>query len=166
MQFVVAGEPVEFSEREVAMRSLRSFFSPADMKAILEAIQKAESRTSGEIMVRVERKAGKDPMAVARKAFDALGMRNTELHNGVLFLVAIADRRFVVLGDDGINEKVPQGFWNKVRDVVMEHFGKGAFGEGLAEGVRLDGEQLAIFFPHQAADANELPDAISYADER
>jgi len=70
------------------MRSLRSFFSPADMKAILEAIQKAESRTSGEIMVRVERKAGKDPMAVARKAFDALGMRNTELHNGVLLLTA------------------------------------------------------------------------------
>jgi uncharacterized membrane protein len=148
------------------MRSLKSFFSPADEKAILEAIDKAESRTSGEIMVRVERKAGKDPMAVARKAFDALGMRNTELHNGVLFLVAIADRRFAVLGDDGINEKVPQGFWNKVRDVVMEHFGKGAFGEGLAEGIRLAGEQLATFFPHKAADIDELPDAISYADER
>lgn len=83
-------EPVEFIERSEIMRSLKSFFSPDDEELILNAIRQAESRTSGEIMVSVERKAGNDPMAVARKAFDALGMRNTELHNGVLFLVAIA----------------------------------------------------------------------------
>jgi len=147
------------------MRSLKSFFSPSDEKAILEAIREAESRTSGEIRVRVERKAGKDPMAVAHRAFDTLGMRNTELHHGVLFLVAIEDRTFVILGDDGINAKVPPRFWNKVRDVVIKHFRKKAFVKGLAEGIKLAGEQLATFFPHQAADVNELPDAISYADE-
>jgi len=148
------------------MRSLKSFFSPSDEKAILEAIREAESRTSGEIRVRVERKAGKDPMAVAHQAFDALGMRNIELRHGVLFLVATEDRSFVILGDAGIHAKVPRGFWNKVRDVVIKHFRKKAFAKGLVEGIKLAGEQLATFFPHQAADVNELPDAISYADEK
>jgi len=147
------------------MGILRDFFPEADKKLILSAIQEAESCTSGEIRVHIVKKAGKRPLAVARKAFENLGMRKTELHNGVLFILALEDRKFVVLGDDGINEKVPDGFWDKVRDVVIENFRNDLFSKGLAEGIKLAGEQLAGFFPHQAKDVNELPDAISYADE-
>ena len=147
------------------MKSLRSFFTADDEKRILSAVQEAESRTSGEIRVHIERKAGKDPMRVAREAFESLGMRNTELHNGVLFVLALEDRQFVVLGDDGINEKVPDGFWDEVKDVVLGHFRKNLFAQGLAEGIKLAGEQLSTFFPHQKEDVNELPNAISYADE-
>lgn len=147
------------------MGILRDFFTEADKKLILSAIQEAESCTSGEIRVHIAKKAGKRPLTVARKAFENLGMRNTELHNGVLFVLALEDRKFVVLGDDGINEKVPDGFWDKVRDVVIENFHNDLFSKGLAEGIKLAGEQLAGFFPHQAEDVDELPDAISYADE-
>ena len=147
------------------MTNLKGFFSEDDVKLILSATRQAESRTSGEIRVRIERKAGKDPMLVARNAFESLGMRNTELHNGVLFLLAVEDRQFVILGDDGIDEKVPAGFWDDVRDVVQGHFREGFFGKGLAEGIKLAGEQLAAFFPHEADDIDELPDAISYADQ-
>lgn len=49
--------------------------------------------------------------------------------------------------------------------MVIKHFSKKLFGNGLAEGIKLAGEQLAAFFPHQEADVNELPNAISYADE-
>ncbi len=147
------------------MENPKKFFTEDDEKRILSAIKKAESCTSGEIRVRLERKGGKDPMAVARKAFEAIGMRKTELHNGVLFVLITEEKTFVILGDDEINKKVPSDFWNKVKDVVLEHFRKGLFAEGLSEGIKLAGEQLAIFFPYQKADTNELPDAISYADE-
>jgi uncharacterized membrane protein len=149
----------------VTVGNLKSFFTKEDERIVLSEIQKAESRTSGEIRVRVVKKAGKNAMKVARKAFISLGMRNTELHNGVLFVVAVQDRKFIILGDDGINEKVPDGFWDNVRDVVLEHFRNGLFVEGLAEGIKLAGEQLAAFFPRQERDVNELPDAISYGDE-
>jgi uncharacterized membrane protein len=69
------------------------------------------------------------------------------------------------LGDDGINEKVPEGFWDKVKDVVLEHFRKGLFAKGLDEGIKLAGEQLATFFPYKKKDMNELSNTISYADE-
>jgi uncharacterized membrane protein len=142
----------------------KKFFTEDDEKRILSAIKEAESRTSGEIRIRIERKGGKDPMAVARKAFEALGMRKTELHNGVLFVLITEDRTFAILGDDGINRKVPADFWNKVKDLVLDSFRKGLFAEGLSEGIKLAGEQLSNFFPYQKADTNELPDAISYAD--
>ncbi len=147
------------------MAALRDFFTEDDRKAITSAIKEAESRTSGEIRVRVEAKAGEDPMQTVRNAFEALGMRNTELHNGVMFFVGMEDRKFVILGDDGIDEKVPENFWDSVRDAVIGHFREGRFARGLTEGVRMAGEQLAAFFPHQRDDVDELPNAISFADE-
>lgn len=147
------------------MQTLREFFSQEDQQAILSAIREAESRTSGEIRVRIERNAGDNPMAAACAAFEKLGMGNTEIHNGVLFFLAIDDRQFVILGDDAINENVPKDFWEEVRDVVIDSFRKGLFAKGLAEGIKLAGEQLAMFFPYERTDINELPDAISFSDE-
>ncbi|MDP2898856.1 MAG: TPM domain-containing protein [bacterium] len=147
------------------MGVLRKFFTKENERLILSAIKEAESHTSGEIRVRVEKKAGRHPMRTARKAFVRLGMRKTKLRNGVLFFLGVNQRRFVVLGDDGINNNVPEGFWGSVRDVVQEHFQKGLFSEGLAEGIRRAGQQLATFFPCERGDMDELANAISYARE-
>ena len=147
------------------MAQLRSFLSVADAEEIVAAIREAELRTSGEIRVRLERTAGADPLQTARAAFESMGMRKTALRNGVLFLLAVEDRKFAVLGDDGINQRVPADFWNAVRDEVLRCFAEGKFGQGLAAGIRRAGEQLARYFPRAADDVNELPDAISFADE-
>ncbi len=77
----------------------------------------------------------------------------------------IAEGRFAILGDDGINDKTPDGFWDSVRDIVQDHFRNGRFAEGLSEGIKKAGEELSRFFPHERGDVNELADAISYADE-
>lgn len=147
------------------MARLKDFFTDEDERAILAAIRQAEARTSGEIRVRVEARAGDDPLAAARVAFESLGMRATALHNGVLFYLAVEDKTFVILGDDGIDAKVPEGFWDAVRDAVIERFRQGAFGAGLAAGIERAGEQLATYFPCAEDDVNELPDAISFGDE-
>lgn len=118
------------------MENLKGFITVDDEELILSAVQKGESRTSGEIRIRIERKAGKDPMTVARKVFELLRMRNTELHNGVLFLLALEDPTFVILGDDGINQKVPDDFWDQVREVVLGHFRQRQFAAGLAAGIQ------------------------------
>ena len=148
------------------MDKLREFFTSEDEEMILSAIKEAECDTSGEIRVRIEKLAGEDPMGMARKAFDELGMRSTELRNGVLFVLAIEDRKFIILGDDAINEKVPEDFWNSVRDVVIGNFQNNQFAKGLANGITMAGKQLSTFFPCQNDDVNELSDAISFADEK
>lgn len=144
------------------MSDLKSFFTEADEASIVASIQKAESKTSGEIRVHITKSSGDSPMETACKAFEKLGMRETELHNGVLFFLSIDDRVFTILGDDGINENVPDNFWETTRDTVLECFKQGEFAEGLSKGILKAGEQLAEYFPHQEDDVNELPDAISY----
>ena len=80
---------------------------------------------------------------------------------GGLIFIAVRDHRFAVLGDRGIDERVPPGFWDEVVGRVQRHFGEGRFGDGLAAGVDLAGEALAQYFPPRPDDRNELPDAIS-----
>ena len=138
-------------------------FSKPEQDRIIEAIKAAEMDTSGEIRVHVEHHCPhSDVLTRAQEVFAHLNMHRTELQNGVLFYVAVSDRKFAVLGDKGINERVPVGFWDNVRDVLRQHFVKEQFSEGLGQGITLAGQQLKTFFPHQKNDANELSDDISF----
>ncbi len=42
--------------------------------------------------------------------FKKLGMHKTAERNGVLFYLAVKDRKFAIIGDAGINAKVHAGF--------------------------------------------------------
>jgi len=97
-----------------------------------------------------------------KEVFEQLGMHRTDLKNGVLFYLAVTDRKFAVIGDRGINERVPDGFWNDVRDLMRACFVKQAYSDGLSKGIELAGQQLKTYFPRQNDDVNELPDDISF----
>lgn len=144
------------------MAKAKEFFSKTEGESIVAAIKAAELNTSGEIRVHLEEKAGKDPYVRAQKVFDKLGMSKTEQRNGVLFYLATEDKKFAVLGDKGINEVVPDDFWDCTRDIMQGHFRNGRFVDGLTEGITNAGEQLKKFFPYQSDDVNELDDEISY----
>ena len=70
-------------------------------------------------------------------------------------------RKFVVLGDRGIHEKVGSEFWRHIVSVVSDEFKKGNFTEGLVLGIREVGERLADHFPHLGAkDIDELSNEV------
>ena len=127
----------------------------------MKAIAEAEKNTSGEVRVHVERRSGPDPVARAQAVFKDLGMANTELHNGVLIYLATKDRKFAIIGDEGIHRAVPPGFWDETKSRMEVMFRDGRFTEGVTLGIRLAGENLARYFPCLAGDVNELPDTIS-----
>ncbi len=134
-----------------------------DHERIKEAILKAELRTSGEIRVSVARLFWGNVHKAAEKAFVRLGMTRTKDRNGVLFFVVPARRKFVVLGDSGIHERVGQEFWHRVVGVVSERFRRGDFTGGLIRGIEEVGEQLSTHFPYAAAtDVDELPDDVDF----
>lgn len=138
--------------------------SDAQIARIEDAVRDAERRTSGEVRVHIEenRPAGREALARAIEVFHALAMHRTEQRNGVLFYVATETRNFAVIGDAGIDAVVPPGFWDGVRDRVLADFRHGRYAEGLVAGLALAGEQLARYFPYDAAtDQNELPDTVS-----
>jgi uncharacterized membrane protein len=132
-----------------------------DRNRIVEAIHQAELRTSGEIRVSVSRPFWGNVRNAAEKAFARMGMRETKARNGVLIFVVPSRRKFVVLGDAGIHEKVGQDFWDRVVHSIAENFRSGNFTEGLVSGIFTIGEQLATHFPYDpATDIDELPNRI------
>lgn len=137
------------------------FFTPEDESRIVAAIASAEKNTSGEIRVRVEKKSKGDAYKRAVDAFEKLGMTRTELRNGILFYLATEDKKFALIGDRGIHEKVSDSFWSDIRDIVLAQFAQGNFTEGLSLGIEACGKALAEHFPYQSDDVNELPDEIS-----
>lgn len=139
-----------------------TFFSREQQGQILAAVKKAEHQTSGEIRVHIETTCREDVLDRAAWVFKKLAMHKTADRNGVLFYLAIEDRKFAVIGDTGINAKVPEGFWDDVKEILLNRFREGKFTEGLSEGIILTGEHLKKHFPHKKDDVNELPDEISF----
>lgn len=137
------------------------FFSRAEKQLIEDAIVTAETRTSAEIRVHLARHGAS--LEQGQRLFERLGMTATAARNGVLILLGVADRRFLVLGDRGIHERVPAHFWEEVAATMGAHFREDHFADGLVAGVTGIAVQLGHHFPRAPDDHNELPDTISYS---
>ncbi len=140
---------------------VEDFLSADDEEAVVQAILQAEQKTSGEIRVHLEPHTDQDHFERAKEIFHGLKMDNTLERNGVLIYVAVTDHKFVILGDKGINEKVPAGFWESTRDIIQDHFKRGAFRDGLVAGILNAGKELKTHFPWNPNDRNELSNEVS-----
>lgn len=139
-----------------------TFFSNEEKQQIKQAIFEAEKSSSGEIRVHIENKCHKDVLDCASQAFAQLKMHKTDLRNGVLFYLAIQSKKFAIIGDVGINQKVPDNFWDEIKEEMLEAFKSNDFVGGLSNGIIKAGLQLKEHFPHQKNDINELSDEISF----
>ena len=103
------------------------FFSKEEKAQIKAAVKEAETNTSGEIRVHVDNHCREDVMDRAAWWFGRLEMHKTEKRNGVLFYLAVKDRKFAILGDAGINAVTPEDFWENIKAKMVEHFSEGSF---------------------------------------
>lgn len=143
------------------MAKTQAFLSQEDEQEIVQAIVVAENNTSGEIRVHIEERSEKAPLDRAQEVFFELYMNETKDRNGVLFYLGIADKKFAIIGDEGIDKVVESDFWDSTKDIVLANFKEGNFKKGLVEGILRAGERLKQYFPHQSDDSNELSNEIS-----
>ena len=141
----------------------QDLFNEAQQKAVVDSIKAAELNTSGEVQVHIENTCKKEVMDRATEVFASLHMHKTKLRNGVLFYLAVKDKKFAILGDAGINAAVTKDFWESIKESMQTEFRQGKFTEGLCNGILKAGEQLKSHFPYQSDDVNELPDDISFS---
>lgn len=139
----------------------KNFFNQDQKLAITQAITQSELQTSGEIRLHIDSDCKVNVLDSAALIFRKLKMHKTELRNGVLFYLAVTDKKFAILGDKGINEKVPENFWDNIKELMLDHFKKQQFTEGLCKGIEMAGEKLKTHFPLQSNDTNELSNEIS-----
>ena len=138
----------------------KEYFTETRLAELDKAIKAAEKATSGEVRLYVEDKCKEDVLDHAAFLFAELNMHKTELRNGVLFYLALKDRKFAILGDGGINAKVGNDFWNHIKTEMLNFFKEEKFSEGLEKGITMAGEALSAHFPYQKDDVNELSDDI------
>ncbi len=136
--------------------------SKEDQSRIVHSIGFAELNTSGEIRVHIESLCKNDPVERAVIIFNKLKMFETAERNAILIYIALKSRKFAIIGDTGINAKVPEGFWDDVKEVILNHLRSGEIASGLCMGIEMAGIKLREFFPHRDNDINEQSDEISF----
>lgn len=139
----------------------KEFLSKLDHDRIVQAIRDAETKTSAEIRVYIQRgHLSGDPLASAQKRFQKLGMHKTGERNGVLVFVAPRAHKFAVVGDQAIHEKCGETYWQSVVESMRDHFKNERFSDAIIDGIRDVGRVLAEHFPKRSTSSNELPEGI------
>lgn len=148
-------------------RTRRRFSDEVDA-AIEQAIRAAEARTSGEIRFVIE--TALEPAAALRdyqprerahEVFAQFRVWDTELRNGVLIYVLVADRDVEIVADRGAAAAIPSAGWDSATKAMEEHFRAGRFREGAIAGVDAVANLLAKPFPARAGNRDELPNQPS-----
>jgi len=141
----------------------RAFFTPEQQQLMVEAIQKAEKNTSGEVRLFVEGKCNYvDPVDRAREIFFSLKMDQTKDRNAVLFYMAIDDKQLALFADEGIYKRLGAEYWNDEVRKIIRAFTKDDYVGGICAVIHDIGVALQTEFPYESDDKNELPDEIIF----
>jgi len=142
----------------------KEFFSEEEKKQLLEAIQVAEQRTSGEVRLFIESKCRfVDALDRAQEIFLQTKMYETDQRNATLIYVAVKDKQAAIFGDEGIHQKVGDKYWQNEVTKMMIHFKNQNLTQGICEVITDLGEALHFYFPYNRdTDKNELPDEIMF----
>jgi uncharacterized membrane protein len=143
---------------------LRRMLPAHTQSAITRAIRDSERGHSGEIRFAVEAtldwphlRRQQTPRERALEVFSQLRVWDTELNNGVLIYVLLADRTVEIIADRGINKRVGQESWQRICADMEKHFHGGDFEAGILAGIQTVGHHLAQHFGGPDLEGNELP---------
>jgi uncharacterized membrane protein len=146
------------------LRTRRRF--PANTLAAIErAVRESEARHSGEVRFVIE--TGLEGQALwrgtsarerAHQVFARIGVWDTELRNGVLIYLLLADRDVEILADRGLGGRVAPQEWEGVCREMEREFAAGRYEEGAIAGVRGVSALLERHFPPRDSDRNALAD--------
>ncbi len=140
----------------------KEFLIKLDNDRVVRAIASAEGQTSGEIRVYVQRGPIDDPVSAAQAQFQKLGMTATRERNGVLIFVAPRSQKFAIVGDEAIHQRCGDAFWQQLVNAMQLHFKAANFTDALVHAIERTGELLAVQFPRQPDDRDELPNAVEH----
>jgi uncharacterized membrane protein len=113
---------------------------------ISAAIAAAENGTTGRIAVREIPDRSVDAFERAKREFGRIGLQRHEHANAALILVAPRARRFAIIGDRALHERVGDAFWNDVVEKSTPFFVRGETEAGILYAVARLGQALHAHF--------------------
>jgi uncharacterized membrane protein len=149
----------------IKLNYIKKYLSKEELDSLSNHIAEIEKFTSGEIRICfkkntawAERKLSSREMAV--KEFHKLGMHNTKHKTGVLLYILFKDRKFEIVADKGINDKIPAEKWEVIKNHLTNEFKSGNFKSGIIKSLDEIKEVLIKEFPRKDDDINELSNDI------
>ena len=146
---------------------VEKLFSKSDLQAIAQAITESETKHSGEIVFYIEPSLSLGQIFAkmtsrerALEGFSAMRVWDTEANNGVMLYFLVAERKFEIIADRGVNRLVDQSFWNEISRAISQQFSERAFTRGVIEAIQKISEVLQKHFPPRLGDRNELADEV------
>lgn len=98
--------------------------------------------------------------ADAMRQFAAQGLDKTEHRTGVLIYASSAERYAEIVADAGINGKVAPGVWDAAVAALVKGIKDGRPADGFVAAIEKCGEVLAVHFPPNTLDRNELANKL------
>lgn len=145
--------------------SVRRTFPPRSLRAIEAAIQRAEATHGGQVCFAAEAALEVSPLlrgysarARALDVYAQLRVWDTELNNGVLIYLLLADHDVEILADRGVHARVGAAEWERICRHMEQAFRDGRFEAGVIEGIEAVSAHLARHYPPDGPRRNELPD--------
>ena len=141
-------------------------FTRDALERVAHVIADAEAATHAEIRISIRdlRDASEADLTIAelaQKEFGHLGMQHTEGRVGILLLIMYHERRFYVVGDEGVNSRVHPETWTDVAKELRDHFSKSDFEGGLTAALRRIEHHLQGKLPVRKTTKNELPNDVA-----
>jgi len=96
----------------------------------------------------------------AIRAFYEKGLYRTRDETGILIFISIFERKVWILGDRGINARIPTESWLQLVQILTAGIREERSCEALCTVISRCGEELALHFPKMRDDNNELRDEI------
>ncbi len=140
-------------------------FNAALLERIAHVIADVEQATNAEIRISIRdlREASEADLSLhelAKKEFATLGMHRTDGSVGILLLIMYHERKFYVIGDEGVHSKVHPETWKDVATVLGEHFKNADYEGGLREALMKIEHHLKGKLPPRKIPEKELKNEV------
>lgn len=96
----------------------------------------------------------------AVRAFYEKGLYRTKDETGILIFISLFERKVWILGDRGINERIPVDTWQNLVAILTKGIREGHSCDSLCLVIELCGNELSRHFPASCLNLNELPDEL------
>lgn len=88
--------------------------------------------------------------------FSELRVWDTELNNGILIYLLLADHDIEIIADRGAHRKIGQEFWDEVCREMEDHFRRKEMLKGVIHGIEKISEKIQNIYPKSKNNPNEL----------
>jgi len=111
------------------------------------------------------KRRGRRQKAVWLRAMDRFH-RLTPVRNlaGVLIFVSLDEDEAAIVVDEGMASKVPSEYWQTLRAALIDALRQSKHVEGIVRAIETVGGEMALHFPREDGDINELPDKPTIVD--